>query len=425
MRRALIGLAVIMAACTGREREGSGTLELIVSASAVGDEGRLLARQLAEFELANPGIETILRQTPDDATQRHQLYVQWLNAHVGEPDVLQLDVVWTAEFAAAGWILPLDRFSPDTSAFIPAIVAADRWRGALYAIPWFVDVGLLYRRTDLVPSAPRSMTEMESAARSTTGGAGRPRYGMVWQGARYEGLITVFVEFLTAYGGRIMDDDGRVVVDAPPAVRALEAMRRQIDTGLAPREVLGWHEEETRYAFQNGAAVFMRNWPYAYPLLSDTAASQAAGRIGVSPIPRADGGRPAAALGGAQLAVNAYSEHPDAAWRLIEYLTAPEQMIDRAAVLGQFPPRTALYDDARLQGALPIPVDQVREAVRAAVARPATPVWTQLSEILQVHVHRTLSGQSEPDAALAAAAAEMNGVLDRTGISSVGTESGR
>jgi multiple sugar transport system substrate-binding protein len=391
-------------------------VELIISASAVGDEGHLLARQLAAFEQANPGVRVQLRRTPDDATQRHQLYVQWLNARVGEPDVLQLDVVWTAEFAAAGWILPLEAYAPDTAAFIPAVLAADRWRGMLYAMPWFVDVGLLYRRTDLVPGAPSSLEELEDAARRATALVGGPRHGFVWQGARYEGLVTVFVEFLTAHGGRIMDDSGRVIVDEPAAVGALRAMRRHIDTGLTPRAVLGWHEEETRFAFQNGEAAFMRNWPYAYPLLADSGRSEVAGNVAVSPLPATREGRAAAALGGAQLAINAYSSNPDDAWRLVEYLTAPERMIERAAALGQFPPRIALYDDDRLAAALPIPLHQVRDAVRAAVARPATPVWTQLSEILQVHVHRALSGQSDPAEALDEAATQMNAVLEQTGI---------
>ena len=410
----LAGLVIFGCACAGDDTT-DGRADLVISASAVGDEGLLLARQLAAFQRANPDVSVRLRRTPDDATQRHQLYVQWLNARVGEPDVLQLDVVWTAEFAAAGWILPLDQFAPDTAAFLPAVLAADRWRGVLYAVPWFVDVGLLYWRTDLMAAAPVSMAELDRTARTVVGD-GSARFGIVWQGARYEGLVTVFLEFLAAHGGRIMDDAGRMVVDSRAGIGALEAMRAQIDSGLAPPEVLGWHEEEARFAFQNGAAAFMRNWPYAYWLLADSAASQVAGRFGVAPMPAAPGGRTAAALGGAQLAINAYSEHPEEAWRLVEFLTDSERMLERAAALGQFPPRSSLYDDSRLAAALPIPLDQVRAAVHAAVARPATPMWTQLSEILQVELHRALSGQREPAAALRDAAAEMNRVLERSGL---------
>ena len=126
------------------------------------------------FGQAHPSITVALRATPDAADQRHQLYVQWLNARASDPDVLQLDVVWTPEFAAAGWIASLDRFDPPVDRFLPAAVAADRWNGALYALPWFVDVGMLYWRTDLVPRPPRDLDDLVAACEACPGRARRP-----------------------------------------------------------------------------------------------------------------------------------------------------------------------------------------------------------------------------------------------------------
>jgi multiple sugar transport system substrate-binding protein len=375
----------------------------------------VLERQLKRFMAAHPAIDVRLQSAPDDATQRHQLYVQWLNARAGDPDVLQLDVIWTPEFAAAGWLLPLARFSPDTAAFFPAMLAANRWRDSLYALPWFVDVGLLYWRTDLLPHAPASIDELMAGARRTARTAGGPAYGIVWQGARYEGLVTTFLEYLGAFGGSILGEDGRAAVDRPEAVRALATMRAQLQEGVAPRDVLTWHEEETRFAFQNGQAAMMRNWPYAYALLQDSAQSRVTGRFSVAPMPAGAGGRPTGALGGSQLAVNAHAEHPEAAWELLEFLLGAEQMLERARVVGQFPTRPALYDDPRLDTALQVPAADARAAVASATPRPATPVYTELSGILQVQLHRALTGQVEPQAALRQAAREMNALLDRTG----------
>ena len=160
----------------------------------------------------------------------------------------------------------------------------------------------------------------------------------------------------------------------------------------------------------------MRNWPYAYALLQDTAASRVAGRYAVATMPAAPGGRPTATLGGAQLAINANSDHPEAAWAVIEYLTRPEQMLERARVVGQFPTRPALYDDPALARALTIPPAQAREVIEHAVPRPVTPVYTQLSEILQIDLHRALTRQQEPAVALAHAAREMQALLDRVGL---------
>lgn len=404
--------AGVCAACGAPADEG---VVVRFSGSALGAEAEVLRTQLARFMEANPGIRVEIQPTPDAADQRHQLYVQWLNARAGDPDVLQLDVIWTPEFAAAGWILPLDRFTPPVDSFFPATIEANRWRGRLFALPWFVDVGMLYWRTDLLPRAPETFEELRTLA----GGArerGGAEYGFVWQGARYEGLVTVFLEHLGGFGGRILDAEGRVVVDEEPAVRALEFMRSTIETGLVPRAALTWQEEQTRFAFQNGQAVLMRNWPYAYALLSDSAQSRVAGRFAVAPMPAAPGGRPTAALGGAQLAVNAYTEHPDAAYAVIEYLTRPEQMLERARVVGQYPTRPALYDDPALAASLAIEPAAARAIIARAEPRPVTPVYTQLSELLQVRLHRALTGQQEPAAALADAAREMRALLERVGL---------
>lgn len=409
--RALGALLLLLCACAG-EKDSVPTLT--VSGSAVGAEGEVLSRQIRRFMAENPGLRVTVQQTPDDATQRHQLYVQWLNAHVGTPDVLQLDVVWTPEFAAAGWILPLDRFSPGSGDFFPASLAANTWQGKLYALPWFMDVGILYWRTDLLPAPPKSLAELTALARR--GQAAGPRYGIVWQGARYEGLVTVFLEILGGFGGRILTPEGRVAVDSPQAVAALAYLKSQIAAGLAPPEVLTWHEEETRFAFQNGNAVFLRNWPYAWALLGKPADSRVAGRFAIAPMPAAPGGEPTAALGGAQLAINAYSRRPEAAFRLISYLTAPERMIERARVVGQYPARRSVYRDPRLAEALGTDPAAVLAIVERAQPRPVTPVWTELSEILQIHLHRSLAGQTETAAALKEARREMEAVLERSGL---------
>jgi multiple sugar transport system substrate-binding protein len=409
---------VLVAAWAAACGERNGTTRLTFSGSALGPEATVVRRQLVRFGERHPGVEVELRVTPDAADQRHQLYVQWLNARAPDPDVLQLDVIWTAEFAGAGWILPLDTFAPDVDDFVPAALAASRWRDTLYAVPWFIDLGLLYWRTDLLPAPPRSLSELRDAARRFRE-TGTTRFGLVWQGARYEGLITVFLEHLGAFGGGILDARGRVIVDEPAAIRALTFMCDSIRRdGFVPSSVLTWQEEQTRFAFQNGDAAFMRNWPYAWTLLQDGSQSQVANRIAVAPFPAGDEGRPTAALGGAQLAVNAWSANPALAWALVRFLTAPEQMLERARLATQLPSRRSLYDTAALAEALPFPVEQVRRMLDAAVPRPVTPVYSELSEILQVELHRALSGQQAPAAALHEAAREIRTLLARAGLAS-------
>jgi len=388
---------------------------LTISGSAVGREAELLRTQLGRFTAAR-GIEVEIRATPDSADQRHQLYVQWLNARAPQPDVLQLDIVWTPEFAAAGWLLPLERFAPDTTGFFPAAIEANRWNGSLFGFPWFMDVGMLYWRTDLLERAPVTFAELDEAAGRVIAG-GAARHGLVLQAARYEGLVTVFVEVLGGFGGRIMDQGGAIAIDSDEAIAALTWLRDAIHSrDTVPEAALAWQEEESRFAFQNGTAVMMRNWPYAYGLLQ-AADSPVAGKVAVAPMPATRVGQATAALGGSQLAINARTTRADDAWALVEYLTAPAQMRERARVVGQFPSRAALYaDGGGLEGTLGIAPASALRVVSAAKPRPVTPVYTQLSELLQVRLHRALTRQQEPRAALEDAAREMRALLVRSGL---------
>ena len=386
--------------------------DLTISGSAVGVEAELLQRQLARYMERHPSVVVRLRPTPDAADQRHLLYVQWLNARAADPDILQLDVIWTAEFAAAGWIAPMDEASGNAGLFFPAALEAQRWRGSLFAWPWFMDVGMLYRRTDLMPRAPRDMDELTRMAREAQASGATP-FGLVWQGARYEGLVTVFVEYLAAFGGRILDADGRVTVDSAAAIQALAAMRDAVRSGLVPAAALGWQEEQTRFAFQNGQAAFMRNWPYARPLLADAGRSAVATAFAVGAMPAGAGGTSAATLGGSALAINRFSDRHADALDLVQFLLAPEQMIERARVTGQFPPRRDLYAGDALRDALHADPSEIAHILAAAVSRPSTPVYSELSDILQVALHRALTGLEPPDSALRGAARDMRALLDR------------
>jgi multiple sugar transport system substrate-binding protein len=408
-RAFLLALCIVLVGCTPARQDA-----LTISASAVGREADVLRAQLTRFSTAR-GIQVALRPTPDAADQRHQLYVQWLNARAPQPDVLQIDVVWTPEFGAAGWLAPLDRFQPSLDDFLPAAIEANRWNGTLFGVPWFVDAGMLYWRTDVLDHAPATFEELTTAARQAMTAAGMHQ-GLALQAAHYEGLVTVFLEVLGGFGGSILDKHGEVVVDSDAAVRALTWLRDAIHVqGIVPSAALTWHEAETRFAFQNGAAAMMRNWPYASALLR-APDSLVAHKFGVAPMPAAAGGRPTAALGGSQLGINAHSRRSEEAWALIEFLTAPEQMIERARMVGQFPSRRSVYSEDVLDDIAGVGPSEALRIVSAARPRPVTPVYTQLSEILQIHLHRALTQQQDPRTALESAAREMRALLARAAL---------
>ena len=192
-----IGVTVAPAGCVR-----TGEPVLTFSGSVVGREAEVIRRQLERFGRAHPSIDVALRATPDAADQRHQLYVQWLNARASDPDVLQLDVVWTAEFAAAGWIADLDRFHPRrrSTSFPPpsrptvGTARCTRCRGS--------STSACCTGEPIWSRAPRAISAISWSWRGARRAEHRVPFGLVWQGARYEGLVTVFLEYLGALRGR-------------------------------------------------------------------------------------------------------------------------------------------------------------------------------------------------------------------------------
>lgn len=273
-------------------------------------------------------------------------------------------------------------------------------------MPWFVDAGLLYYRADLLEAhgarPPQTWAELAETAGTVmqaeraAGNAGM--WGFVFQGRAYEGLTCNALEWIASFGGgTIIDDAGEITVDNPAAVTALEAAAGWME-GIAPEGVLNYAEEETRGVFQSGNAVFMRNWPYAWAL-ANSADSPVAGKVGVTMLPKggADGTH-TATLGGQQLAVSRYSDHPEIAVDLVRYLTSRKEQKRRAIEASYHPTIVDLYDDAEVLAAAPF-FGELFETFRTAVARPSRQTgekYNRVSNAFYNAVHRVLTGRSEP-----------------------------
>lgn len=412
---ALLCLAWALAGCAQGPEESAATLVL---AGGSGPEETFARQQLQEFQRLHPGLKVRYQATPSSASDRHTLYVTWLSSRSPEVDVLNLDVIWVPEFAAAGWLLPLERDAAATGLrledFLPAGLACSRYRGRLYSLPWYADAGLLYYRKDLYMAAglppPRTFADLLKV-REIKERFGLP-YGYLFQGQTYEGLVCVALEFIWSNGGMIFDDRGRPTLAGRRNIKALETLVNLIyRDGVSPLAVATFLEEDCRHAFAQGYAVLMRNWPYAYPLLNQPA-SRVKGKFGVLPLVHGPQGRSTSAFGGGCLGINAFSRHPQAAWKLVQFLLSKDNLKERARVLGMLPPLISLYDDADLQRQFPH-LEGLKEVLLQARPRPITPLYSFLSEILKVHFSRALTRQETPREALERAQAEIAEVLRR------------
>jgi len=380
-----------------------------IACSAVGRELEI-CREGAQAWAKETGHAVKLVSTPNSASERLALYQQLLAAHAPDLDVLQIDVVWPGILASH-----LVDLSRDAAAirddFFPQLIRNDTVGGRLVALPWFVDVGLLYYRSDLLERhgrrVPRTWSELTDTAafiqRAERAAGARRLWGFVWQGRAYEGLTCDALEWLASQGGgTIVDADGRITVYNPRAAAAVSLAASWVRR-ISPEGVLNYAEEESRGVFQSGGAVFMRNWPYAWNLLQSPG-SPVRGKVGIAMLPAAADGRPAATLGGAQLAVSRYSRNREAAASLVLYLVSRAEQKRRALVGGYHPTLPALYEDAELLAASPL-FGTLRNALDDAVARPAAAVgadYNRVSYAFANAVHTVLAGRSDADASLRA-----------------------
>lgn len=379
----------------------------------------------AEFT-EETGIPVEVLRQPTDTDQRRQGLVIPLKSAKSDPDVFLMDVAWLAQFAASGWLEPLEPLLEGTQLkpeifFARVVSLADRYGGKLNALPVYVDGGVLYYRKDLLgkygfdgpPVTWRELVKQSEKVQAGERGGKPDFYGFVWQGAQYEGLICNFVEFAVSNGGGIEIEDSRVNLDTPENVEALTLMRELIHGYRIspPNTYTEMNEEEARIQFQEGAALFERNWPYAWGL-HQREGSPVKGKVGIGPLPHFEGGKSVACLGGWHLGISKYSDAKEKAAKLAGFILSYDVQKRLALKLNWNPGRKDVYEDEEIVEEYPH-FAVLKEVFKQAYPRPVVPYYTVISEILQRHVNAALSGKTSPEEALAAAEAETNEIIGR------------
>ncbi len=385
-------VALLALSLRGPGRSGSG-LSMLMEPDGTGVWHDLIR----EFEDQHPEIRIRLVEGPAPTNTREDMYSTSFLSGTSGYDIVYCDVIWVPKFAAAGWLIDLtDRLSPsDAADFLPIDLRAGSYRGRLYRIPAFADAGLLYYRKDLVDVPPATFGDLERLANEFKTG---DRWGFLWQGKQYEGLVTVFLEVLWGFGGDWINPETReVLLDMPEALRALEFLKKTIGT-ISPAAVTTYIEEDTRNLFQNGRSVFLRNWPYVWTLMKESRL-RTEDRAGMVPMVHAPGQPGAGTLGGWGFAISKFTRDPEAAWRFVEFLTRPPQLLKVRARFGRIPARRSLIPP------------EFAPILNSARMRPPLPDYAQVSDILQRWLSAALTGRAAPEHALKQAARETRSLL--------------
>jgi multiple sugar transport system substrate-binding protein len=417
-RRLLAGLAALAMEAGGCRRDHPvetrppGPIRLVFQHQPFLGDPTPLRRLFADFERENEGVVVVAELLPSAPGAVHQYYLTALEGGTRDFDVFIIDVIWVAEFARAGWTANLSSaFPPELLRrdFLPGAADAVIVDDATFAVPWYIDVGVFFRRRDRVPQAPRTYGDLVLLARD----AARQRpgtRGYVWQALQSEGLVCNVYETIWGHGGAAMQG-GRVLLDTPEARTALEYLRALVGCGISPASVTSMAEEESRRVFQAGNALFMRNWPYAWAE-AESPGSRVRGRVGLSALPTVDGSIGRGALGGFQLALNAATPawKVDAAHRFIAHLTSPEANLTIALAYGRNPPRAAVYRDPRLLAGAPA-IAGLLPLVERAEPRPVTPYYPMIDGTLAAEFSAAITGVRSPAEALRRAQADIDHLM--------------
>ena len=343
-------------------------------------------RQAAEYcsQQSSGRYRIDVKPLPTDADLQREQLVRRLAAKDRHIDIIGMDVIWTAEFAEAGWILPWPKTAAEriSEGRLSATIESARYKNDLWASPFTANAQMLWYRNDRVKNLPGTWNELIAEAEIL----GNPGALQI-QGQRYEGLTVFFISLLASAGGQVLEPDGQTVSLAKaPTLATLTLMKRIATSSAADPGLSSSREDQGRLAFETGKPTFMINYSFVWPSAQKNA-PKIATNMAFSRWPSIDKTHPSrVAIGGLNLAIGAYTQQPDFAFEAAECLaSAPNQI--RAAELGGLPPTlAALYDADEVRRIFPF-ADVLRDTLRNGVVRPQTPVYNDISLAISRTLH--------------------------------------
>jgi multiple sugar transport system substrate-binding protein len=318
----------------------------------------------------------------NDADQQRQQLVRRLAAKDSGIDIAGMDVVWTAEFAEAGWIKPWpDKYAgPVKQGTLAGPLTTATYKGRLWAAPANSNTQLLWYRKDLVPHPATTWDGLIRQASALP----KANYIEI-QGAQYEGTTVWFNSLVQSAGGTIVN--GTKVTLGAPGLKAAEIMRKLATSKAGDPGLSAQKEDQNRLAFESGDAAFQINYPFIYAS-AKTNNPKLFKEIGWAPYPvvnAADSGKDAP-IGGFNWGIGGYTKHPAQAFAAATCMRNAQNQRNFALKGGLPPTLNSLYDDPSFIKAYPFG-KEIRQALQSAAVRPVTPLYSDVS----LAIYKTLS----------------------------------
>lgn len=381
------------------------------------DTSGYLQTEIKNFSKAHPDGGAKLQELSDNADQQRTSMIQNAQNKSSAYTVLSMDVVWTAEFAAHGYVDALSDGDFSTDGFLPATVDSATYFQKVYGAPYASDGALLYYRSDWfekagLDSPPTTWDELEQMGKQIQAKVPEAKNADIYGGQfqKYEGLTCNFAEFVNSAGGEIVGDDGKPNVNTPEALAGVQQMADWFKSGVIPKAASTWQEEPSRNAFQSGKLIFLRNWPYVYALAEATdGSSKVNGKFKVAPIP-GKSGPGVSTLGGHNIAINKFAENKGTALEFLKFMTTEDEMKRRTQKTSLAPTRSSLYEDADLVKKLPyLPV--LLKSIQNAKPRPKAVNYGDVTLAIQDAAYGVVQGKSSAKDALSGLQDKLSSII--------------
>ncbi|MBS1840157.1 MAG: ABC transporter substrate-binding protein [Acidobacteria bacterium] len=377
-------------------------------------------RNIVDEFTKQTGIPVDFIPGPESMTDRLQLYKEYLSRKSPTPDVYYLDVIWPGELADD--MLDLEELlAKEAKDELPSAIENDTVNGKLVAMPFNIELALLYYRQDLLKKygyghPPETWDELEKMAAKIQAGeraAGNHDFwGYVWQGAAYEGLTCNAFEWQVSYGGgQIIEPDGAVSVNNPRAIQAIKRAKSWIGK-ISPPSVTAFREQDSVNVFNAGNAAFARDWiwrEYPRPNLNPVIRE----RIAIALMPSGPARR-ASTMGGQSLAISKYSKHPKEAAAFLQFLTSRETQLELWKEQAMFPGIREFYENPKYRQSRP-DIDQIWDQLqRTVVARPSTISGKHYDQVSRAYfgaVHSVLTNETTAEKAFAELEKKLKGIM--------------
>jgi multiple sugar transport system substrate-binding protein len=366
------------------------------------DKLGFISKSIEEFERMNPKIKIKLIELPDDTNEKYEVLNSALALEDGSIDIIDSDVIWPAIFVEAGWVEPLGQYfgENELNSILQSAIDAGTINNTLYGIPYRIDSGMLFYRSDLLEkynqSVPKTWNELIKTSQIIMEKE-ENMYGLAGSWYEYEGLTCNYLEFLWGNNGEVFSDGDTLSLDSQEAKEALGIMVDMIyKYGVVPPDVTTYTSGDVRKQFLSGNLIFMRDWPAGWRYVS-AEDSDIKGKVKTAPLPTFSTDIDSSGtLGGWMFMVSKHSKHKEESVEFIKFMISEEKEREMAKTHSYLPVVKSLYSDSEIVEQMPF-LDKMLPFFNQAKPRPRVAYYDKISYILQNEVTKALTGQVDPD----------------------------